>query len=251
MQDAFGAQQRNNHVSSRSAYENPAREDRQRLQPALSWATPRSVVIATADAEMRGRLVRVLTGMRWRVHEAVGGAEAMMQLDSARPEALLIDSWLPDLEVSEFCELIERTYPALEMLRLDGVALTADIRSPRRHELLLALRELPDRSHALSPRDLSGQSAVATADAEAFPEDRPLLSLPEIVGETDVMQELGAMIRLVAPTTATVLIEGETGTGKELVGRDRPVAGFRPFPRHLRCARPARSPVCRNLVTAA
>src|SRR5690606_39210956 len=39
------------------------------------------------------------------------------------------------------------------------------------------------------------------------------------IGSSDVMQELYNRIHKVAPTNATVLIHGETGTGKELVAR--------------------------------
>jgi transcriptional regulator with GAF, ATPase, and Fis domain len=45
------------------------------------------------------------------------------------------------------------------------------------------------------------------------------LPLPEMVGESKPMMELARLIRLVAPRSSTVLIEGETGTGKELVAR--------------------------------
>jgi transcriptional regulator with GAF, ATPase, and Fis domain len=51
---------------------------------------------------------------------------------------------------------------------------------------------------------------------------RPLeavAGLPEMVGESAPMRELAKMIRLVAPRSATVLIEGETGTGKEIVAK--------------------------------
>ena len=40
-----------------------------------------------------------------------------------------------------------------------------------------------------------------------------------LVGETDAMQDVRALIERIAPTPATVLIEGETGTGKDLVAR--------------------------------
>jgi transcriptional regulator with GAF, ATPase, and Fis domain len=43
------------------------------------------------------------------------------------------------------------------------------------------------------------------------------VAIEELVGESAIMLELARTIRLVAPRTATVLIEGETGTGKEVV----------------------------------
>ncbi len=64
--------------------------------------TARSVVLASADAGMRQRLTEILTGLRWSVLESGGAAEAMSHVERVRPEALVVDGWLPDLEVSEF-----------------------------------------------------------------------------------------------------------------------------------------------------
>src|SRR5689334_35491 len=41
--------------------------------------------------------------------------------------------------------------------------------------------------------------------------------LPRIVGRSDALRRVLSMVRVVAPTEATVLINGETGTGKELI----------------------------------
>jgi formate hydrogenlyase transcriptional activator len=41
--------------------------------------------------------------------------------------------------------------------------------------------------------------------------------LPRIVGNSDALRRVLEMVRIVAPTDATVLIQGETGTGKELI----------------------------------
>jgi formate hydrogenlyase transcriptional activator len=41
--------------------------------------------------------------------------------------------------------------------------------------------------------------------------------LPRIVGNSDALRQVLGMVRIVAPTDATVLITGETGTGKELI----------------------------------
>ncbi|MCI6980833.1 MAG: sigma-54 dependent transcriptional regulator [Akkermansia muciniphila] len=48
---------------------------------------------------------------------------------------------------------------------------------------------------------------------------QPTGGLDRMLGDSPQMQEIFNRIRRVAPTTATVLIEGETGTGKELVAR--------------------------------
>jgi DNA-binding NtrC family response regulator len=53
-------------------------------------------------------------------------------------------------------------------------------------------------------------------DAEVEPEELPET---EMIGSSGVMIEIYKTVSRVAPTDATVLIEGETGTGKELVAR--------------------------------
>jgi DNA-binding NtrC family response regulator len=232
-------------------------------------AAARTVVLASADAALRQRLRTSLTGLRWQVREASGGAEAMAQLEDARSEALLVDSWLPDLEVGEFASVIRMMYPAMELLRVDG-GVDGGARSPRRNELLHALREAQNTplndtaAWAAAPVSVpvpasAGTSGLGTKtpirmpspirkdvdqDAEREKEEQVRLEstrqalavllgreevsrlvakteamLPEMIGATEPMRELTRLIRLVAPRSTTVLIEGETGTGKEVVAR--------------------------------
>jgi transcriptional regulator with GAF, ATPase, and Fis domain len=172
-----------------------------------------------------------------------------------------MDSWLPDLEVGEFATVIRMLYPAMELLRVDGGA-DGGARSPRRNELLHALREAQNAplndtsvwatapaavpgvgSRAVAPtsfpgRKDSGQEELRNRDEEARLDSarqalsvlmgrpevaRPAIQkdvmLPEMVGASEPMRELARLIRLVAPRSSTVLIEGETGTGKEVVAR--------------------------------
>jgi DNA-binding NtrC family response regulator len=224
-------------------------------------AAPRTVVLASADAALRERLRATLVGLRWQVREASGGAEAMSQLEHLRSEALLVDSWLPDLEVGEFATVIRAMYPTMELLRVDGGA-DSGARSPRRNELLHALREaqrvpattendtaiwatapvsvparaLGDVTEARSDvrQDVRREGSTGSRQQQST---RPALSvsqgrseavrcapqvglgLPEMVGNSESMRELARLIRLVAPRSTTVLIEGETGTGKEVVAK--------------------------------
>jgi DNA-binding NtrC family response regulator len=234
-------------------------------EDAMETAAMRTVVLASADAGLRQRLRASLTGLRWQVREASGGAEAMAQLEDSRSEALLVDSWLPDLEVGEFATVIRMLYPAMELLRVDGGA-DGGARSPRRNELLHALREaqnapLNDTSVwaaapeavpvAVSGAGLRAPTRVSSPVRKEFGQEesrikdeearldsarqalsvlmgrpelaRPVMQkevmLPEMVGASEPMRELARLIRLVAPRSTTVLIEGETGTGKEVVAR--------------------------------
>ena len=173
--------------------------------------TARAVVVASSDAEVRLRLKEHLTGMRWTVAEAAGGVEAMAQVERDRPEALLVDGWLPDLEVGEFAGQMRGLYPRMDVLRMDGSVESGveGARSPRRNELLHAIRITQEST---APVIAAAADQIATALASP-----PVESLPGMVGESAAMLELARMIRLVAPRSATVLIEGETGTGKEVV----------------------------------
>ena len=71
--------------------------------PVTSRSRTRIVMIASSDSSLRDRLRQSLVGLRWQVLEAPGGADAWMSAQSVNQlEALLIDPWLPDLEVAEF-----------------------------------------------------------------------------------------------------------------------------------------------------
>jgi formate hydrogenlyase transcriptional activator len=97
--------------------------------------------------------------------------------------------------------------------------------------------------HAFAPQDISflkqvaAQVAIALDNARAYreiaeltdklrkeklylqDEIRSVLNFEEIVGESPALQHVLAQVNTVAPLDATVLILGETGTGKELIAR--------------------------------
>src|SRR5581483_5357987 len=106
--------------------------------------TERDVVLASADPALRQRLRESLAGLRWRVHEAAGGAEALTLLESQPSDALLMDGWLPDLEASELAGHIAMMYPAVDVLSVDGELGGLEVRKPAVHEQRVRpLRERP------------------------------------------------------------------------------------------------------------
>jgi DNA-binding NtrC family response regulator len=199
---------------------------------------PRSVVVVSVDAGLRQRLGAILAQSRWQVREAQGGAEAMMHLHAHRSDAMVIDSWLPDLEVVEFTAHVRLLFPAMELVRVNGAgdASRATGRNSRRDELLHAIRVASAEGAAQSPwTNLPIAAALRTTEAYRLNADghvtdgsRPAAShgvavrgdqIPELVGSSAAMLELTRLVEMVAPRSTPVLIEGETGTGKEVVAR--------------------------------
>lgn len=189
----------------------------------------RSVVLVTPDADLRNRLADQLRSSRWQVYTAAGGAEAMLHLSTVMPEAVVIDHWLPDLEVAEFARYAGQICPGADLLGLDGNLEHSHVKSARRNELLHAVREAQDQPSssvgpARLPEPVPSPRPLLCADAD----DEPVASsmqmpvrthLPNVVGDAASMKTLAREIHLVAPFDASVLILGETGTGKELIAQ--------------------------------
>jgi len=199
-----------------SVLSRPAGKDR---EPHL-----RSVLLASSDPAVRAPLRSALATMRWQVREVNGAGEALAELEHHMPEALILDHWLPDIEVNEFATIIQGMYPTLDLLRSDGHSLSREAHGPRHPELLAAIRNAQWPGDARPrPTAPQGKSAGVPAPSASgaltiIPSGAPASdSLPGMVGESAPMRELGRIIRLVAPRDTTVLIEGPTGAGKELV----------------------------------
>ncbi|HEX5234281.1 MAG TPA: sigma-54 dependent transcriptional regulator [Silvibacterium sp.] len=213
--------------------------------PALrtTQAVARTAILASADQSFRQRVRDALTGLRWQVREASGGAEALAYLDSAPAETLILDTWLPDLEIQEFIAEFEKLHPSVDLVTVDDLPGRRDsFRSPRRNEVLFALRRGQDSDSAARPGASGDERGAAPPAAKtlALTKEEQALSdansarsraasandvfskscrLPEFIGDHPLMLKVSHRIRLVAPHRTPVLVEGPTGTGKELVAR--------------------------------
>jgi DNA-binding NtrC family response regulator len=220
----------------------------------------RAALVVSADASFRQRLRQTLAGLRWQVREAATGAQAWAAAEGIALEAVIVDSWLPDLDLGEFLREFQASFAGVEVLTTEPAVNSDAPRSPWRQELLYALRAVEDQApvtdtaawnaapamedsalsqagSALAPAGLPDspraalpealQSTLQNALSVALPDaaagvrreaanpDR----LPELIGNTAAMLEVSRRVRLVAPRSTPVLIEGPTGSGKELVAQ--------------------------------
>lgn len=82
------------------------------------------------------------------------------------------------------------------------------------HQLAVAISNIRSNEQVLQYKQMLEQENVQLKE-----EINSLYNFSEIIGSGEKMQEVYRLIRLVATTNSTVLVLGETGTGKELIAR--------------------------------
>jgi transcriptional regulator with GAF, ATPase, and Fis domain len=145
------------------------------------------------------------------MREASSGAEALEKLAAEDVSLVLLDPGLPDLRVDEFKEILRSQYPGVTV-----VPVNPHTGQP------LAVTPSPDSLCFEVVRQIGCGVALkaGTASVAAQPGDEGLRAyngLPGFIGRAVSVQRTHAMVQLVAPRDTTVLIMGESGTGKDLV----------------------------------
>ena len=166
------------------------------------------ILVASADPSLRKRLMTSPDYTQARREEAVGGAHALAKLAQFSCDNVLLDRHLPDLDSAEVAAIIRQRYPQIDVEFVDSKAAAGDS-AETKIELasdngLAAVIAEDAYEPEQSPRQFFGQSAE---------------TLPGMLGSSQAIQQLYRLARMVAPRDTTVLITGETGTGKELVAQ--------------------------------
>ena len=197
-----------------------------------------AAIVASANKELRKRILKRLRAQSWTVEEAMGGAEALSLVEDGAFGALLLDRWLPDLEVGELVEIIKVRHPQVQILLVGSETEERCLveRLSRHESLPLDFPEAEESRereigaeglgehpgpHPLLPSPVGegnqGWGGGTTAGiAKGVKREEPL---PGMIGTSSAMQRAYHLARLVLPRDTTVLIMGETGTGKELMAR--------------------------------
>jgi len=156
----------------------------------------------------------------FRVEQAGSGEEALERLNEFAFDILIADLRLPGVDGRQVLDEAFARYPEIIAIVITGYATVREavevtrlgaegfITKPFQFEELL--HEL---TVALERRRLRSENAYLRAQLH----DR--FRIDGIIGQTPAMVKLLELLRTVAATSSTVLVTGETGTGKELAAR--------------------------------
>lgn len=174
-------------------------------------AAPASILLVDDDDDILSLLSVWLDSAGYDVNTATSGREALNRIDVLRPQLVITDLFMEDLDGMALLTQVHQANPLLPVIMLSGKAQIPDaikathlgsaafLTKPVQKEELLAQvsRAL---NHASGPRIDAAFSAG-------------------LVYRSDQMAELIEQAKLVADSDITVFIQGETGTGKEVLAQ--------------------------------
>jgi DNA-binding NtrC family response regulator len=181
---------------------------------------PLHVLFVDDEAAFREVIADRLADHGFKVEQAGTGEVALERLNDFAFDILITDLRLPGIDGRRILDEAFTRYPDIIAIVITGYGTVREavevtrlgvegfITKPFQFEELL--HEL---NVALEKRRLRAENAYLRAQLH----DR--FKIDGMIGRTPVMLQLFELLRTVATTTSTVLITGETGTGKELAAR--------------------------------
>lgn len=178
------------------------------------------ILIVDDEANMRRLLGAVLRSGGHEVVEAGGYQSACDELAASVFDLVITDQKMPDGDGLDLLAACQEVDPALPIVVLTAFAtVELAVEAMRRGAFdFIAKPFNPDQVEAVVRR-ATERSALMRENELLRGEVRRRSGEHGLVGASVAMHNLRAMISRVGPTNATVLILGETGTGKELVAR--------------------------------
>jgi len=179
-----------------------------------------SVLIVEDDADLRETLCESLESAGFAVAQSADAASAKERLEAFAYDGLVVDLHLPDTSGMSVLEEAVARYPeikAVVMTGFGGVAEAVEAMKRGAIDFLIKPFQLSQLARVLETA--VDQQRLRVENAELRAQLRGRFSFESLVGRDSTMQQLFQTLEMVAPMNSTVLIQGETGTGKELVAR--------------------------------
>jgi DNA-binding NtrC family response regulator len=176
------------------------------------------VLVIDDEPDIRESLEALLSSENYRVELAFNATEGLKKLETSTYDLVLVDLMMPDksgMEVLEEIRLRDRETPLFMITAYGSIEVAVEalkrgandyFAKPWDNEKLLIEIERMISKHRLERENTELKRAL-----------KQRYSFPNIVGKSERMMKILDLVAQVAASRATILITGETGTGKELI----------------------------------
>lgn len=178
------------------------------------------ILIIDDEPHMRRIFASTLAPDKHVTSEAGGAIEGRFRLATEDYDAVFTDQKMPDGEGLDLLNAAREADPALSVVMLTAVAtIELGVESMRRGAFDFVTKPFQPEIVRAAANRACEHTALLRENGLLRDTVGKLQGSTEIYGSSQVIRELNDLILRVAPTSAAVLIQGETGTGKELVAR--------------------------------
>ncbi|KAA0888858.1 sigma-54-dependent transcriptional regulator [Oryzomonas rubra] len=177
----------------------------------------KTILIVDDEKDIRTSLTGILEDEGYTVLTAEGGVEALECAQQELPDLVLLDIWMPGMDGLETLERLKALFPQITVIMISGHGtIETAVRATK-----LGAFDFIEKPLSLDKVLISVVNALRMKDLSVENEElkRVVANEYEMIGSAPVMARLREQIVRVAPTTASVLVTGENGTGKELAAR--------------------------------
>jgi DNA-binding NtrC family response regulator len=179
-----------------------------------------SVLIVEDDSDLRETLCESLEGAGFAVAQCADAASAKDRLEAFAYDGLVVDLHLPDTSGMSVLEEAIARYPEIKVVVMTGFGGVAEaVEAMKRGAIDFLIKPFQLSQLARVLETAVDQQRLRVENAELRAQLRGRFSFDSLVGRDSAMQQLFQTLEMIAPMNSTVLIQGETGTGKELVAR--------------------------------
>ncbi len=172
------------------------------------------VWIVDDDESIRWVLERAFSRENIPLRTFSNADEVLVAFETARPQVLLSDIRMPGTSGLKLLKQVKQRFPEMPIIVMTAFSDLDSAVSAFQGGAFDYLAKPFDLSKAI---DLV-KKAMKESDVKAEKE-RPALRMPDIIGQAPAMQSIFRAIGKLSNSNATVLVTGESGSGKELVAR--------------------------------
>ncbi len=178
-------------------------------------------ILIVDDEEMqRDMLQGFLLKQGYGVETASGGDEAMVLFDQNGFDLVLLDHRMDGMNGDELLAHLKKKNPLVRAIMITAYASVDTAVRVMRLGADDFLEKPVDLANLLAKIEAINQELAIDEEASEVVDVLTEQELPlQVIGESKGMKELLSLVHRMSQTPWTVLVRGETGTGKELIGR--------------------------------